>query len=138
MAEEISHKGLVLSSQDGVVKVEIISQSACSACHAAGLCSAAEAKKKEIEAFSSKSFAAGEEVNVFLRRSMGMKAVLLAYAVPLFVVLAITVALCYSGVDELVSGLAGVCGLAIWYFIVYLLRDKIARGYAFEVEKIIN
>ena len=70
--------------------------------------------------------------------SMGMKAVLLAYAVPLFVVLAITVALCYSGVDELVSGLAGVCGLAIWYFIVYLLRDKIARGYAFEVEKIIN
>lgn len=138
MEGEISHRGKVLSAQDGVVRVEIVSQSACSACHAAGLCSASEAKKKEVLVQSYASFAPGEEVNVFLRRSMGMKAVVLAYAIPLFVVLAFTVALFYLGVGELLSGLAGLAALGLWYLVVYLLRDKIAGGYAFTVEKIIN
>ena len=118
--------------------MEIVSQSACSACHAAGLCSAAEARKKEVLVSSVGVFAPGEEVNVFLRRSMGMKAVLLAYAIPLVVVLIVTVALCYAGVAELTAGLAGIAALGLWYFVVYLLRDKLAGGYAFTIEKIIN
>ena len=138
MQDEISHKGKILSIETGKAKVEIISMSACSACHAAGLCSASESKKKEVEVYCNGNFVPGEEVNVFLRRSMGMRAVLLAYAIPLFVVLGITVALCYSGVPELSAGLAGLGALAVWYFGVYLLRDRIARGYAFTIEKIIN
>ncbi|MBQ9185794.1 MAG: SoxR reducing system RseC family protein [Bacteroidales bacterium] len=136
MEGEISHKGKVISAEGGMVKVEIISQSACSACHAAGLCSASDMKRKEVEAKSWSSFVPGEEVNVFLRRSMGMRAVLLAYAIPLFVVIGITVTLCYTGVPELTAGLAGIGAIALWYFIVYLLRDKIAKGYAFTVERL--
>ncbi|MDY6277270.1 MAG: SoxR reducing system RseC family protein [Bacteroidales bacterium] len=138
MDGEVSHKGKVISAEGGTVKVEIISQSACSACHAAGFCSASDSKKKEVFVQSSAAFAPGEEVNVMLRRSMGMRAVVLAYAVPLFVVLGITVALCYCGVSELVAGLAGIAAIALWYLLVYLLRDKIAGGYAFTIEKIIN
>ena len=136
MDGEISHKGKVISVDAGIVKVEIISQSACSACHAAGLCSASEMKKKEVLVQNPASFVPGEEVNVFLRRSMGMRAVLLAYAIPLIVVLGITVGLCYSGVPELTAGLAGIGALALWYGVVYLLRDKIAKGYAFTIEKL--
>lgn len=136
MGDHISHKGIVTSSGGGVVRVEIVSQSACASCHAAGLCSASEKKKKEIEVRSSFPYEVGEEVNVLLSRSMGLRAVLLAYAIPLFVILAVTVGLCYAGVPELTAGLAGLGALALWYCVVYLLRNRIAGGYAFSVEKI--
>ena len=135
MKGDISHKGKVIYASDGVVKVEIISMSACSGCHAASVCGAADAKRKEVEVQSYQAFSPGEEVDVFLKRSMGMRAVVLAYAVPLFVVLAVTLALCYAGVHELVAGLSGIAAIALWYFCVYLLRDKIASGYAFTIEK---
>lgn len=135
MRGDIAHKGKVISASEGVVKVEIISSSACSACHAAGLCSASEQKKKEVLVQSFDRFSPGEEVEVFLKPSMGLKAVLLAYAVPLLVVLALTLALCYAGVHELLAGLSALAGLALWYTAVYFLRDRIAKGYAFTIEK---
>ncbi len=49
MKGEISHKGRVLEVTPDVIRVEMISSSACSACHAAGLCSMSESVKKVVE-----------------------------------------------------------------------------------------
>lgn len=136
MEESVSHKGKILSAHDGIAKVEIISESACASCHANGFCSATDQKRKIIDVPCREGFVPGEDVLVFLRRSMGMKAVLLAYAFPLFVVLAVTVSLSYCGFPELTCGLLGIGALVLWYLGVYILRDKIARGYAFTIEKI--
>lgn len=136
MAETVSHKGKILTLEGGMAKVEIISQSACSSCHAAGFCSATDQKRKIIDVPARGSFSEGEEVSVILSRSMGMKAVLLAYALPLAVLLAVTVSLSWAGVNEMVCGLVGLGSLALWYGGVYLLRGRIARGYAFTMEKL--
>ena len=49
MAELISHKGRVVSADSKKVSVEIVSESACAACHAAGLCGMSESRKKIVE-----------------------------------------------------------------------------------------
>ena len=49
MKEEVSHRGRVLSVDAEKIRVEIISSSACTSCHAAGLCSMSEAVKKIVD-----------------------------------------------------------------------------------------
>ena len=81
-SKEISHKGKVLSSCDGVVSVEITSSSACASCHASGLCGLGESVRKTVDVRDSGHYLPGQEVEVCLAHRMGLKAVLLSYVIP--------------------------------------------------------
>ena len=48
-SSEISHRGKVVSITPEITRVEIVSESACGACHAKGLCSLGDAKVKVVE-----------------------------------------------------------------------------------------
>ena len=89
MAEVISHKGRVTGCEGGKVSVEIVSESACAACHAAGLCTMAESSKKIIEVplVPGESYVTGQEVEVCLARKSGLKAVLFSYVIPVMFLL---------------------------------------------------
>lgn len=134
---DISHKGRVLEVSPQFTTVEIISESACSACHAKGLCSLSESKAKTVLVPTSgwDSFSPGDEVNVILKLTMGYKAVWLAYVVPLFVLVAVLLGLCALGVNELYAGLGAIGTVALYYFIIFLLRNKLNNQYIFKIEK---
>ena len=89
--EEITHKGRLVEIGPTVAVVSFVASSACGACHAAGLCGASEMKDKRVEvpAFEAKGHAVGDEVEVALRASLGLKAVWMAYFLPLLVLLGI-------------------------------------------------
>lgn len=137
MAQEVSHTGRVISVDPDLIKVEIISRSACSSCHAAGLCSMSEAVKKiiEVPAAGNRGYKPGDEVDVLLTASMGMKAVLLAYVLPLVVLLVCCVALSYTHIKELYTGLAGLGGVALYYLIIYFIRGRFEKEYIFTIRK---
>ena len=134
---EISHIGVVKEITSEKISVEIISESACGSCSAAGLCSAAEAKKKEIVVTAGPfdNYSVGEQVKVVLRQSMGLKAVLLAYVLPLIILMALVVSLSYTGIGELATGLIGICGVLLYFAILYFFRRRLAREYVFEIKK---
>lgn len=134
---EISHRGRVLEVTPQFTTVEIISESACSACHAKGLCSLSDSKVKTVLVPASgwDRFSPGDEVNVILKLTMGYKAVWLAYVIPLFVLVAVLLALCAFGVDELHAGLIAIGTVALYYFVIFLLRNKLNNQYIFKLEK---
>lgn len=134
-AEEISHKGKVVSVEEDRVLVQIVSESACSACHAAGLCGASESRKKivEVPVRGGMAYSIDQEVEVCLARKMGLKAVLLSYVIPLVILLILVLSLSGSGLGELVSGLASVGGIAVYYLMLYLCKDRLAEGYVFYI-----
>lgn len=136
-AGEISHIGVVKEITSENISVEIISESACGSCSVAGLCSAAEAKKKEIVVTAGPfdNYSVGEQVKVVLRQSMGLKAVLLAYVLPLIILMALVVSLSYTGIGELATGLIGICGVLLYFAILYFFRRRLAREYVFEIKK---
>lgn len=136
--ESVSHKGRVISADPQFITVEIISESACSSCHAAGLCSLSEQKVKQVVVPTpvSEFYEPGEEVLVSLKASMGHKAVWIAYAVPLFVLLCVIMGLLGSGVGELAAGLSGIGAVAVYYFIIWLLRSRLQDQYVFQISKI--
>ena len=135
MAELISHKGKVISSGQGIISVEIVSESACSACHAAGLCGMSESRKKivEVPAVRGKDYSVGQEVEVCLAPKTGLKAVLLSYVIPAMILLILILSLPLIGLGELAGGLLAVAGVALYYLVLYLFKGRLAGEYEFYI-----
>jgi len=116
--------------------VEIISESACSACHAKSLCSLSESSVKRIEVPTSgwQNFAEGDEVDVLMELSMGGKAVVLAYAIPLILMVAVLFVMLLAGCSELSSGLGALASLAVYQLILFLFRKKLRNEITFKIK----
>ena len=136
MREQVMHTGQVVSMTPKTTTVQIVSQSACSECHAAGLCGLSEFTEKAVEVPSDPyaTYGVGDEVQVVLKASMGFKAVWIAYFLPLVVLLAVALGLIALGVPEVVAGLAGIGAVALYYLGVWLLRDRLRNEYVFTIQ----
>ena len=67
---------------------------------------------------------------------MGFKAVWLAYAIPLVVLLGVLLGLNAAGVPELASGLAAIAAVGVYYLVLWLFRDKLRNEYSFYIKEI--
>lgn len=135
MTGDVGHKGKVLRITPEVTTVAIEQHSACSECHAAGLCTLSDVVEKAVDV-PTKPFAAynvGDEVEVVLKASMGFKAVWLSYFIPLLVLLAVILLLAAMGTGEVVAGLAGIAAVGIYYFVLWLFRAKLKNEYTFTI-----
>ena len=69
--------------------------------------------------------------------SMGRNAVVLAFVVPLVVMVVwIVVSICYLSVDEAVSILVAFALLAVYYFVLSRNKERIGKKFAFWIEKL--
>lgn len=138
MSESINHNGRIEKIEGDTIFVRIIQQSACSGCHAKGMCSASDQKEKVIEVNDSNSdrFHINEEVTLCGRSSLGLQAVLLAFVLPLIIVVAAIVVGNYLQWDETTSGLTGLFLLVPYYCILYFLREKLKRKFIFTLKKL--
>ena len=136
MKEAVKHIGQVVSMTPQLTTVRIVSHSACSECHAAGLCGLSEYTEKAIQVPTDPyaSYAVGDEVNVVLKASMGMKAVWLAYFLPLVVLLSVALGLIALGVGEVAAGLSGLAAVGVYYLGLWLFRDRLRNEYVFTIE----
>lgn len=137
MSESIQHTGVVEKIESDSVFVRILQQSACSGCHAQGMCSASEKKEKIIEIpDTSGRFQLNEKVMICGRSSLGLKAVLLAFVIPLILVVAAIAAGTGLHWQETTSGLIGLLLLLPYYCLLYFLRDKLKREFIFTLKKL--
>ncbi|MBR6346666.1 MAG: SoxR reducing system RseC family protein [Bacteroidales bacterium] len=136
MKEVLTHKGKVVAVSPEVISVEILVEEACSACHAKGLCGMAGYKEKliEVPATMSRLYQVGDEVEVCLKGSLGLKAVWIAYAVPLILLVAVLFGCLALGAGEVVSAAVGIAAAALYYFVVWLMRDKLEKEYIFTIK----
>ena len=134
--EEISHSGRIIEMTPQYIDVEIISESACSACHAASLCSLSESKSKIVRVpLDFRDWAVGEEVEVCLKKTMGYKAVWISYVAPLILLFAVLMGTKHFGMEELFSGLSAIGAVALYYFVIWLLRERLRNEYTFYINK---
>ena len=134
---EVSHEGTVLEITPEFTTVEIIAQSACAACHARGLCGVADEKQKIIMVPTDPyaTYRTGDKVLVMLKKSMGMKAVWISYVIPLFILMILVLSLSSVTVHEVYAGLAGIGGVALYYLVIYLFRDRLANDFVFYIKE---
>lgn len=133
---KISHKGKVVDMTPATTIVEIVSSSACSECHAKTLCSLSGNVTKTVEVPTSPlaSYGPGDEVEVCLKATMGLKAVWVSYVIPLILLLAVLLSLNSVGVGELAAGLSGIGAVAAYYLVIYLFRERLRNEYVFYIK----
>ena len=131
--EEITHKGRIVAIDPEITTIEIISEAACASCHAKGLCGLGEQQVKQVQVRTSAwtPRQVGDEVEVVLKKSMGYKAVFIAYGLPLIVLFAALMILNSLGIGELYAGLGAIGAVILCYFVIFLFRNKISKDYSF-------
>lgn len=137
MADIIKHRGIVEKVEGSHVVVRIVQTSACAACSAKGLCNASESKEKQIDVYEvNASYRIGEEVVLCGTTSMGMRAVFLAFGIPMLLLLvALFVTMRVTDGDALVSSLVALFAVVPYYLVIYFMKDKFNKTFSFTIEK---
>jgi sigma-E factor negative regulatory protein RseC len=133
---EITHRGKIIDITPDFTTIEIIASSACSSCHAKNLCGMSEDKEKHImlptDPYATHQI--GDEVEVCTKMTMGLKAVWISYVIPLAVLMILILSL--SGVfeTEVFRGLAAIAGVGVYYFIIWLFRERLKNEFTFYIK----
>lgn len=134
--ETISHEGVVSKITDDELEIKILAQSACAACHAKSACGMGEQAEKilTVPRPKGKDFAIGQKVNVRMAIGQGNKAAVLAYLIPILLLLAVLFACLGLGVNEGLSALISIVALVPYYIVLYLKRDKLRKQFDYTIE----
>lgn len=131
----VTHPGEIFELTPQKVVVKILSKSACASCHAKGACTMADMAEKFVDVYYEhpEELTVGQKVIVEMRKSMGPKAVLLAYLLPMVVLVGGLVGFLNIFSSQ---GLAGALALGLlipYYVILYLLKDRLKKEFNFTI-----
>ena len=132
-----SHTGKVVLVSDTHVFVKVERGSACLGCKNKSSCQTGGAKDQvmSIKTTDANSFFADEDVEVLMRNSMGMKAVVYAYLLPFLTLLAAFLGIRQFTSSEIVQVLGAFALVAVYYFILYKMRSRLESNFQFFVRK---
>ena len=146
----IKHDGIIIAlNEDGTALVRIVQTSACADCKAKAMCASAESAEKEMtvvllgengkvktENNSTQSYHVGDTVEVMVQQKMGWKAVVLAYLLPFFVMLAVMfIGNAIWTVREELLGTVALCAMALYYLVLGMFKDKLQKEFSFTARK---
>ena len=136
MKNEIKHRAKVVEMTPDFTTVEIVVSSACSECHAKGMCGMSETQEKVISLPTDPyaTYNVGDEVRLCTKMSMGMKAVWISYVIPLAILMILILSLSAIFKNEVLTGLVSVGGVALYYLVIWLLRDRLNNEFVFYIK----
>ena len=136
MGNKISHSGIVENVMEGCVKVRIVQSSACAACKVAGHCNAADFKVKIVDVFcgDTSEYSVGQNVIVSASKDVANKALLLGFGIPFLLLICVLLITLRLTNEEGFAALVAVGSLVPYYFMIWLMRDKIQQRISFQIE----
>lgn len=130
----IGHDGIVQKFDSNSVTVKILSECACSGCHAEGACSLSGREEKIVEVSGVYNVSPGDNVTVLMEQSTGYAAVILGYVLPVILVISVLIILASLSDSELTAGIGSIAILIPYYFIIWLFRKRISKKFTFTIK----
>lgn len=134
--ETVSHEGIVTKITDTEIQVKIIAQSACAACHVKSACTVSDQEEKYLTVPRPE----GQEIHLFQKVKVvmavgqGNRAAILAYLIPIILLLAVLFLCLGLGVGEGLSALLSIVALIPYYIVLYSQREKLKRRFEYRIE----
>ena len=134
---EINKTGIVKQINGNELKINILSCSACSSCAVKGFCLGSESKEKEIivKTDNAKDFKINDEVIVTITENQAFQAIVLAYVIPLILMISTIIGVLHYKQGEITGGICGIIILIPYYFGLFLAKDKVKSKFEFKVSK---
>ena len=139
MIQTITHDAVVKAVDSERVCVTILQSSACSGCAAKKMCNSAEAKEKDVEVFTpeASSYRVGEKVLLEGRLSDGRKAALVAYGLPLILLLPTLFLSVWLTGNEVLGALWSLGTVVLYYLVIFLFfRKRLQQSFSFRIKQI--
>lgn len=134
--EPIRQSATVVRLSEQEIEVEVCRPEACAACKARSVCSEGGGQGKRMTLVNDgQGYAIGEQVTLVMRRSAGIKAVIIAYFVPVFLIVTILLTSQQLGVRETPAAGIALATVAVYYLAVRLFRARLKGGMTIEIEK---
>lgn len=134
MSNSIMHTGIVRCINDEKVTVAIDAESSCGNCHAKTICGLSEVSEKLIYVkTTTENLHVGDKIQVVMDSSLGTKAVVLAYILPLFILIA-SLFICLQYTNELIAALISISLMGCHFWVLHTYRDKIERKFSFSIK----
>lgn len=137
MSEEtVSHEGVITKIDGDTLEIKIIAQSACAACHAKSACTMSDQAEKvlTVPKPEGQEFQLLQKVKVVMAVGQGNKAAVLAYLVPIILLLAALFICLGIGLSEGLAALIGIAVLIPYYLLLYTQRDKLKKKFEYRIE----
>lgn len=134
----IRQSATVMQVTPSEIEVEVCRPEACAACKAKSVCSegGSSGNGRHMTLLNDgQGYAVGEQVTLVMRRSSGLKAVLIAYLVPVFLIVAALLIFQAMQVKDIIAAIVTLGLLGLYFLIVRLLRGHINRELTIEIEK---
>lgn len=134
----VEQKGIVIKKQEDKLVVKIEQKSTCSSCHARGACTSLDKKDKEIEIKSkdAANYNIGDEVIITISTKLGMKAVFIAFVLPLILlVIALFLSIKIFSLSQSLSALISLVVLAAYYFLLYKQNLFLSKQFNFTIKE---
>ena len=134
-AETISHEGVVTKITEDELEIKILAQSACAACHAKSACGMGEQAEKilTVPRPKDRKFTLNQKVNVRMAIGQGNKAAVLAYLIPIILLLAVLFTCLGLGLNEGIAALISIVALVPYYIVLYLRRDQLKKKFEYNI-----
>lgn len=135
MKKTITHSGMIERIEHNHIVVRIAQVSGCGSCKMAGHCNASESKDKLIDVYhvDTSKYQVGDHVVVSADLKSGYKAVAWGFGVPLVIMVATLLLVRLWTRDDAMAALMGVSALVPYYFLLFLLRDKLRDKFSFAI-----
>ena len=120
-------EGVVREIYNDYLLVEVVLQSACDGCHAKGFCLSSQGQGELMKVHIQEpatSFQIGEKVTVYAAAKLEKKAVLLAYLLPLIILISTLLITYQITQHELIAALAALIFIAIYYIVIWSINKR--------------
>lgn len=132
------HRGVVVGVGHGTVSVRIAACGACGACGAADVCGRREGSMKTVVVrYEGDDIGVGSVVDVAASDADRLRAVVLAFVVPLATMLAALFTAFVLTVSEFFSVVAGLTALLLYYLVLYIFRIRLCGCFRLHVETVL-
>ncbi len=131
----IEHSGIIRQINKNSAEVLLITKGACASCHIQGSCNPSEMQEKiiEVELFEA-DYSVGDQVCISLQERDGIKALFWAYLFPFLLMMILFFTVSSATSDELIIGLGSLSILPFYYFVLFLLKERIKKQIHFTLK----
>ena len=132
---KVQHKATITSidSMNGMITAQISVTEACQSCAARKACSG-ETQKEFVLANDLQNRQVGDSITLCITKSMTIKAIALAYMIPVFITIAALLIMQAVGVTELLAGCIALATIAVYFVLLRVFRNKLEKQINITIE----
>ena len=135
--EYIDHQGRItaVDPSKGTVTVSLLEEADCGECPAGKLCSNFTPDKNVVEVAvpDPSRFKKGDFVNVRGSERLHRKAIIIVTVIPSLALIAVMIGIYLLTGSQLAACLSGIGSMLVFFFGLYLMRNKLAHEFVFEI-----